>query len=146
MSVAQDEYLKALQAQQDKIASDERARVRNTARFVEAFLTIGPDCSKLETSNWDAQILEAKAKAAARWHHVFALEAQVLRDQQALAARRQNRPDQPGDRMLADEVVARLGKDWTNETEEMRKALKLVKEEALRARKELETYIVKTRG
>jgi hypothetical protein len=72
-------------------------------------------------------------------------EQQIERDQQILASRPRKRPTQPGDDMLADEVIKRLETQFAAEVDVMRVGLEELQVEAKRERKEIESFIAKRR-
>jgi hypothetical protein len=117
----------------------ERAYRSNVSRFVEMFLSLGPDCIKIaEGTRFDGQMTEAKGLAASRWSQLLGLEQQVIREEGILAARPKTRPAQPGDEVLPDRTLEQRNAAWQDETKHKRGALAELKEQAKRERKELE--------
>jgi len=117
----------------------ERAYRSNVSRFVEMFLSLGPDCIKIaEGTGFDGQMTEAKGLAASRWSQLLGLEQQVIREEGILAARPKTRLAQPGDEVLPDRTREQRNAAWQDETKHKRGALAELKEQAKRERKELE--------
>jgi hypothetical protein len=129
----------------EQAAAGERARVANVNRFVEMYLTLGPDATKLDGSGHDAELAEAKAIAAARWFNLFGAEAQIQREEAALASRPKKRPIQPGDDLLPDRTLEQQGRAWEDETKHRRDSLATLKDQAKTERKQLESFQAKGR-
>jgi hypothetical protein len=127
----------------ERAAAGERARVANVHRFIEMFLTLGPDAAKLDGSRHDSELAEAKASAASRWTRLFDLESQVQREEQAVAARPKMRPAAPGDDLLPDRTLAERDRAFEEETKGRRDGLEVLKAQAKRERAELESFIGK---
>jgi hypothetical protein len=107
----------------EQAAANERARVTNVNRFVEMYLTLGPDATRLDGNLHDSELAEAKALAADRWFELLDMEQQVIRDEQKLAARSKKRPAQPGDELLRDRTLAQRDAGWLDETKYKQGAL-----------------------
>jgi hypothetical protein len=105
-------------------------------------LGLGVDAIKAAGSSHDQELAEARALAADRWLKLLDLEAQVQRDEQLVAARGK-RPGNPGDKMLADEVIRRMDDEYEAQTRFRRESVEQERELAVSTRKELEAYIVK---
>ena len=71
------------------------------------------------------------------------MEGQALREQQALAVRPKTRPAELADRMLAPEVVKRLGSEYAGQTKVLRDELAELRKLAAAERRELEGLIRK---
>jgi hypothetical protein len=126
----------------DQAAANERARRQNVETFTRMFLGLGVDAIKAVGSSHDQELAEARALAADRWLKLLDLEAQVQRDEQLVAARGK-RPGNPGDKMLADEVIRRMDDEYEAQTRFRRESVEQERELAVSTRKELEAYIVK---
>ena len=83
-----------------------RAREQNVTIFTRMFLSLGPDVLKLDGTRHDAEMMEARGHAASRWARLLDLEAQVQRDEAALASRPKKRPTQPGGDTLPQRTLA----------------------------------------
>lgn len=123
----------------------EQVHQRNVTTFVKMFFGLGADCLKLGGNRHDQELLEAKAVAAARWEQLLNIEQQVVREEQAVAARPRKRPPAPGDDMLATEVIRRLELAFEEESKGRRDGLEVLKAQAKREREELEAFITKAR-
>jgi hypothetical protein len=135
----------AVQAQQElrkRAAAAEEAHKSNVSLFERMFLSLGSDAIKVAGSSHDAELAEARALAAGRWGKLLDLEAQVQRDEQLVAARGK-RPGNPGDKMLADEIIRRMDDEYEAQTKSRRESVKQERELAVSTRKELEAFIVK---
>jgi hypothetical protein len=64
----------------------------------------------------------------------------VQRDEQNLAARPKKRPSEPGDDMLASEVIKRQEAAFEEETKSRRESLAALKDQAKAERKQLESF------
>jgi hypothetical protein len=85
---------------------------------------------------------DTRALAADRWLKLLDLEAQVQRDEQLVAARGK-RPGNPGDKMLADEVIRRMDDEFEATTKLRRESVRQERELTAATRKELESFITK---
>lgn len=83
-----------------------RARGQNVGIFTRMFLSLGPDVLKLDGTRHDAEMMEARGHVASRWARLLDLEAQVERDEAALASRPKKRPTQPGGDTLPQRTLA----------------------------------------
>ena len=117
-----------------------RAREQNVRLFTELFLSLGADCMKLTGTRHDSEMLEARGHAASRWEGLLNLEAQVERDEAALARRPQKRPTAAGDELLPDRTLAERDRAWEQETQVRREGLAALKDQAKAERNELETF------
>jgi hypothetical protein len=139
MQAPQDLFARHQQEMQEQAAAGERAYRQNVNRFVEMFLSLGPDCIKIaEGTRFDGQLTEAKGLAASRWHQLLSMEQQVVREEGILAARPKTRPAQPGDEVLPDRTLDQRNADWQVETKNRRAGLEALNEQAKRERQELE--------
>lgn len=98
---------------------------------------------KLDGTRHDAELMEAKALAAHRWHRLLDLEQQVVREEQKLAGRPRTRPNEPGDDLVPNRTLAERDRAWEEQTKDRRDSLGALKEQAKAERKELEGYVVK---
>ncbi len=71
------------------------------------------------------------------------MEAQALREQQALAVRSKTRPAELADRMLAPEVVKRLASEYAEQTKTLQDEVADLRKLAAAERKELEGLLRK---
>jgi hypothetical protein len=141
MQAPQDLFARHQQEMQEQAAAGERAYRQNVNRFVEMFLSLGPDCIKIaEGTRFDGQMTEAKGLAASRWHQLLSMEQQVVREEEILAARPKTRPAQPGDETLPDRTLEQRNADWQVQTKDIRAGLADLKEQAKRERRELESF------
>jgi hypothetical protein len=139
--LTQDDALAARQREmQEQAAAGERAYRSNVNRFVEMWLTLGSDVTKLLGTRHDAALAEARGLAASRWGRLHDMEAQVQRDEQVLATRPKTRPAQPGDEILPDRTIAQRDADWQVQTKDKRAALGELRKLAAAERKELEAF------
>jgi hypothetical protein len=124
--------------------ADERAQY--VALFERMFLALGADVIKIaEGTRHDAELAEARGLAAHRWNQLLSMEAQVEREEQQLVERPKQRPPQPADDLLPDRTVEQRNAEWQTETKNRGVGIADMREQAKRERKELETYIVKSR-
>jgi hypothetical protein len=139
--LTQDDALAARQREmQEQAAAGERAYRQNVNRFVEMFLSLGPDCIKIaEGTRFDEQLVEAKGLAANRWNLLLGMEQQIDREEQHLAARPPTRPAQPGDEVLPDRTISQRSADWQVQTKYLHAAHADLKEQAKAERKDLES-------
>jgi hypothetical protein len=135
----QDAFVARQRQMQEQAAAGERASRSNVEIFTKLFLGLGADAMKLAGTRHDAELAEARGLAAARWNQLLSMEAQVIHDEQQLAARPKKRPAQPGDDLLADEVIKRQEQAFEDQTRARRDSLEQLKEQAKRERKELES-------
>jgi hypothetical protein len=138
MAMTQDAYAARQQQMQEQAAAGERAYRSNVNRFVEMWLSLGSDVTKLEGTWHDGELLEARGLAAHRWGQLLGMEEQIGREEQQLALRPKKRPAQPGDELLPDRTLAQRDAGWQDETKHHRAALADMKEQAKRERRELE--------
>jgi hypothetical protein len=87
--------------------------------------------------------VEARLAAASRWHRLVELEGQIVREEQALAARPKKRPQQPNDDLIAPEGLKRLEDEFASRADYQRASLEELKEQAKKERSEVESF---TRG
>jgi hypothetical protein len=127
----------------EQAAANERASRQNVEVFTRMFLTLGADAVKLAGGGHDMELGEAKDRAAARWSHLLDLEAQVVREEANLAVRPSKRPPQPGDDLLADEVLKRQAEAFAAQTAGRRDQVAVLKAQAKAERAELESFIVR---
>ena len=124
-------------------AESARAREHNVALFTRMFLSLGPDVTKLDGTRFDEQMLEARGHAASRWSRLLDLEAQVQRDEVALASRPKKRPSEPGDDLVPDRTLAERDRAFEQETKVRRESLAALKDQAKAERRELEGFTSK---
>jgi hypothetical protein len=140
----QDAFAAQQRQMEEQTRAAEEAYRKNVSRFVEMYLTLGPDVTKLATSTrFDGALREACGIAANKWSQLLDMEEQVVREEAALASRPKTRPTQPGDETLPDRTIDQRNADWQEQTKHKRDALTGLKEQAERERKELEAYIAK---
>jgi hypothetical protein len=130
------------QAAGEKLA---RATRRNVELFTQMFLGLGADCLKITGTAHDAELAEARGLAAWRWNQLLGMEEQIGREEQQLALRPKKRPTQPGDEVLPDRTLAQRDAGWLDETKYKHVTLADLKEQAKRARAELESFVTKRR-
>jgi hypothetical protein len=123
----------------------EQGRRDNVALFEKMWLSLGADVIPAANSNHRSEIDEALQLASYRWNRLHDLEQQVIREDQALRVRPAKRPTEPGDAMLATEVLERLQKAYEAQAETMRKELRVLKEQAKHDRAELGAYAKKVK-
>jgi hypothetical protein len=125
----------------EQTAADERAYRQNVGRFVEMFLSLGPDCIRIaDGTRHDAELAEAKGLAAWRWNQLLGMEQQIVREEQQLAARPKTRPAQPGDETLPDRTLEQRNADWQVETKDRRAAIAELRKLAEKERRELDSF------
>jgi len=88
------EMYEGIQKQQaEQTAAAEAARKANVNRFVELWLSLGPDVMKLDGTRHDAELAEARGLAMARWFGLKTWKAKSsVRRRPSLADRRIGRP------------------------------------------------------
>jgi hypothetical protein len=128
------------QQMEEQAAAGERAYRSNVNRFIEMWLSLGSDVTKLEGTRHDGELLEARGLAAHRWGQLLGMEEQIGREEQRLAARPKTRPAQPGDETLPDRTLEQRNADWQVQTKDIRAGLADLKEQAKRERRELESF------
>ena len=136
----QDAFAARQREMQEQAAAGERAYRSNVNRFVEMWLSLGSDVTKLEGTRHDGELLEARGLAAHRWGQLLGMEEQIGREEQQLALRPKKRPTQPGDEVLPDRTLAQRDAGWLDETKYKHAALADLKEQAKRERRELESF------
>jgi hypothetical protein len=119
---------------------------KNVAIFEKLWLSMGADVLKCSNQSHRAESDEGLALAAHRWNRLLDLEAQIVREQQALAARSKKRPGEPNDRMLAPSVVTRLGREHEQQTKGMQEELTEIRKQATAERKALEALVTTKKG
>lgn len=119
--ITEDLYEKTAREIREAAARNEAARKSNVELFVKMFLGLGVDAIKVAGSGYDAELAEARGLAGHRWSKLLDADAQTVRGEQNLAMRPKKRPSQPGDNMLATEVIDRLNKVWEQEAEDARR-------------------------
>lgn len=124
-------------------AEQARVRQQNVELFTRMFLALGPDAMKLDGNTHDAEMMEAKALAAARWFRLLEAEAQAQRDEAALASRPKKRPAQPGDDVLPDRTLAQRDAEWVDATKYKQGALAELRDQVKTERRTLESFVVK---
>jgi hypothetical protein len=120
-------------------ANAERGRAENVRIFTMLFLGLGADTMKLDGTSHDQELLEARGLASSRWHRLLDMEAQVGRDEQALALRPKTRPAELGDDALPDRTIAARGQAYVDETKARIAQLADLRELAKNERKALES-------
>jgi hypothetical protein len=120
-----------------------RPAAKNLATFERMFLSLGPDAAKLDGTRHDSELMEAKIAAASRWHRLVELEGQIVREEQALAARPKTRPQQPNDDLIAPTGLKRLEDEFAAKADYQRASLDALKEQAAKERAELTSFVVK---
>lgn len=129
----------------EQTAAAEAAHKANVNRFVELWLTLGPDVMKLYGTRHDGELAEAKGLAAARWNGLVGMESQIQREEAALAIRPKNQPAQPGDDVMPDRTLKQRDAEWLDKSRYLRDSLEALKAEAASERRLLESYITKAR-
>jgi hypothetical protein len=94
------------------------------------------------TSRFDAELLEARSLAGSRWSKLLDAEAQVERDEAALASRPKTRPAEPGDDLLPDRTLRQRGAAYADETKARIAALADFRESAKNERRALDALRV----
>ena len=140
--MAVDAYELHAQQMSEAEANAERARKQNIETFQRMWLTLGPDVVKVAGTGHDPELAEAKSLAAHRWNVLLNQEAQIVRDEQALAGRPKKRPPQPGDDLLPDRTLEQRIAAWDDETKGLRENLAALKEITKIERRELESWRV----
>jgi hypothetical protein len=123
-----------------------RGREKNIRIFEAMWLGLGADVLRCSNQSHRSEADEALALASHRWNRLLDLEAQVAREQEILATRPKKRAAEPNDRMLAPEVVARLGSDYEQQTKSMQDELTELRKQAAAERKILEAFITTKKG
>jgi len=140
------EMYEGIQKQQaEQTAAAEAARKANVNRFVELWLSLGPDVMKLDGTRHDAELAEARGLAMARWFGLKNMESQIVRETQALAGRPKDRPARHDDDRLPDRTIEKQNAEWLDQTRYLRDSLEALKAEAKAERTLLEGYIVKSK-
>jgi hypothetical protein len=142
---AQDAYAAAQQQAQEQARAAEEGRRKNIEILRRMFLSLGADAITVANSTHDGELAEAKALAAGEWSRLLDLEAQVVREEANLNARPRRRPAAPSDKMLAREVIERMDEEYEADTKHRRESLAQEKALAVATRKDLESYIVKSK-
>jgi hypothetical protein len=140
--MAVDAYELHAQQMSEAAANAERARKQNIETFQRMWLTLGPDVVKVAGTGHDPELAEAKSFAAHRWNVLLNQEAQIVRDEQALAGRPKKRPPQPGDDLLPDRTLEQRIAAWDDETKGLRVNLATLKEITKTERRELQSWRV----
>jgi hypothetical protein len=140
--MAVDAYELHAQQMSEAAANAERARKQNIETFQRMWLTLGPDVVKVAGTGHDPELAEAKSLAAHRWNVLLNQEAQIVRDEQALAGRPKKRPPQPGDDLLPDRTLEQRIAAWDDETKGLRVNLATLKEITKTERRELQSWRV----
>jgi hypothetical protein len=130
---------------QQQEQENEQARQRNVQTFLRMWLSLGADCIKAVGNRHADEINEALGLAASRWEQLLAIEKQIPNDEARLATLERGRVPDPTDAYVPKDVLAKKDADHLNRVEGARGALKSLKEEAKRGRKELESFIAKAR-
>ena len=143
--LTQYRYAEMQHQQQEQAAAAERARVANVQRFVQMWLTLGQDCITAAGSGHRPEIDEALGLAAHRWSRLLDMEAQVQREEAALASRPKTRPAELTDETLPDRTLEKRNADWQEQTKHMRAAHEELRKLAEKERKELESFVTKRR-
>ena len=143
MQTTEDPALRLRREQAERAAADAEARRNNLATFERMFLSLGADAAKLDGNRHDSELMEAKVAAASRWHRLASLESQIVREEQALAARPKKRPHQAGDDLIAPEGLKRLEDEFAAKADYQRASLDALKEQAKRERAELTSFVVR---
>jgi hypothetical protein len=138
--VTQDVLVARQREMQEQAAAGERAYRSNVNRFVEMWLTLGSDVTKLDGTRHDAALAEARGLAAHRWFQLLGMEQQIIREEQQLVLRPTKRPAQPGDEVLPDRTLAQRDAGWLDETKYKHATLAGPKEQARKERRELEAF------
>jgi hypothetical protein len=107
----------------EQAAAAEAAHKANVNRFVELWLTLGPDVLKLEATRHDAELAEAKGLAATRWNGLLGMEGQIQREEATLAIRPKKRPSSAMDDTLPDRTIQKQEQEWQDKTKYLRDSL-----------------------
>jgi hypothetical protein len=137
-----DAHEKRHQEMREEAARTAAARKQNIEVFTRMFLALGPDAMKIAGTAHDAELAEAKALAAHRWNVLIDQEAQIEREEQALAGRPKKRPPQPGDDLLPDRTLEQRIAAWDDETKGQRENLATLKEITKNERRQMESWRV----
>jgi hypothetical protein len=128
-----------LQQQEMQAAADaERGRKQNVSVLERMWLTLGPGILKFIGTAHDQELAEARGLASSRWHRLLDMEAQVGRDEQALASRPKTRPAELGDDVLPDRTIASRTAAYADETKARIAQLADLRELAKNERRALE--------
>ena len=138
-----DPVLRLQREHAERAAADAEARRKNLATFERMFLSLGADAAKLDGNRHDSELMEAKVAAASRWHRLVELEGQIVREEQAVAARPKKRPQQPDDDLIPAEGLKRLEDEFAAKADCQRASLEELKETAKKERAELLAFVVK---
>lgn len=130
------------QQMQEAAANAERGRKQNIEIFTRLFLSLGADCVKVASSNFDGELAEARSLASYRWNRLLDLEAQCQREEATLAGRPKKRPTVPSDDAVPDRTLEKWNAAWEQETASMAENLKQLKQQAKDERKALEALRV----
>jgi hypothetical protein len=133
-----DGYQQRQLEMQEEAARNEAARKQNIAVLERLWLGLGPDILKFVGTAHDAELAEARGLASSRWHRLLEMEAQVGRDEQALANRPKQRPAELSDNVLPDRTIASRTAAYADETKAPIAALADLRELAKNERKALE--------
>jgi hypothetical protein len=136
--LTQDQYAQNAAPAAGASCGSRTCRVANVQRFVQMWLTLGQDCIPAAGSGHRPEIDEALGLATHRWGRLLDMEAQIIREEQTLAARGKTLPTQPGDEMLPDRTISQRDAAYLDETKHRKAALAELKEQAKREREELE--------
>lgn len=127
----------------EQAAANERGRRQNVETFTNMFLSLGADVVKLAGTAHDAELIEARGLAAYRWEQLLGMEAQVGREEQALALRPKKRPRELGDDLLAAEAIKRFEQAFEDQTKHRVGSLAELKKLAAAERNALESFTKK---
>jgi hypothetical protein len=109
-------------------------------------LGLGSDVIKIAGTSHDVELAEARGLASWKWSRLLDLEGQVKRDEQNLAARPKTRPAQVADETLPDRTLKQRNAAYEQETKDLHAGFADLKEQARAERRELESYIVKSKS
>jgi hypothetical protein len=129
----------------EQAARNEQAHKANVQLFEGLFLGLGSDCMKLDGTRHDAELMEARGRASARWHQLLQMEQQVERDTAALGARPKKRPGQRDDELLPDRTLEARNRAWEEETKSRHLGLAELRKLASTERSELQSFITTRR-
>jgi hypothetical protein len=135
--MAVDQLEMQQQQMREEAANAERGRKQNVEVFTKMWLTLGPDVIKVAGSSHDAELAEAKGRAASRWSRLLDMKAQILRDEGALSLRPAKRPAQLSDAMIPDRTLAKMDAEYEAQTQGLREQLAALKREVESERKAL---------
>jgi hypothetical protein len=121
----------------EQAAASERARQQNLRVFEAMWLTLGRDVLLLDGNRHDAELAEARGLAVFRWNQLINIEQQVIREEQALAARPKKRPSAPGDDLVPDRTLAERDRAFEEESKGRRDGLEVLKAQAKHERASL---------